>query len=499
MKSIRYWLLLSTAISLFMVNHTYADDEQDGTRFDEELNERDFDALRDYLRSKRTEDIVDNTSTLTISGDVRTEWRHLNETCNHIRLRGHETKDLKDRPVSRNDFDIEFNLRFDYICDKAWATAHVRYDNSAGVDDNGHPCGQIGDDEDLCCREQALHCFPDPEGYHGSGNCDDLCLKKAYMGYELYSDCNSRFFFELGRRGNLYNVFDSNIQFLSRFDGLLFKYESTWDTESEWYIQAAGFLVDERVNHFAWVVEIGLLNIDDTGLDLKYSLIDWEKHGINRCFVHDPKGFRFINSQFTAIYHLNHEWLKQLNIACLDRPVKFYGAVLVNHAGQKLPTDTAFFAQRRIDSANAVLANARVSENSVIESKAIIAVNELIIESQEKYKKRQNLGWYAGVLFGEVRKEGDWAIEIQYQYVEAQAMPDNDCGGICRGNILDESFTTCSRRGNTNFKGWKVEGLYAFTDNLTLDTILERSEALNTKIGGDHTYSKLELEAIYAF
>lgn len=446
MKFLKCLLSLALTASLFAVHGLNAD-EQDNSRFDEELNERDFDALRDYLKSKRAVDIEESISSLSISGDVRTEYRHMNESCKGQRLRGHGAVDLRGRPVSRNDFDIEFNLRFDYICEKAWASAQIRYDNSAGVDDNGHPCFFDDDAEPGCCLEQARRCVGDPEGYHGSGNCDDLCLKKAYMGYELYADDCSRFFFELGRRGNLYNVFDSNIQFLSRFDGLLLKYESTWDCVADWYIQAAGFLVDERVNHFAWVTEVGFLNIADSHIDFKYSIIDWEKHGINRCFARNPAGFRFINSQFTTAYTLNPEWL--------GIKTKFYGAFLVNHAARKIQAGS--------------------------------------------HKKYKNIGWYAGVLFGEVRKEGDWALEIQYQFVEAQAMPDDDAGGICRGNILDESFTTCSRRGNTNYKGWKFEGLYAFTDNLTLDTIIEWSKAEDSSIGGTHTYSKFEMEAIYAF
>lgn len=446
MKFLKHLLALALTAGLFAASGLNAD-EQDNSRFDEELNERDFDALRDYLKSKRAVDIVESTSSLSISGDVRTEYRHMNETCKGQRLRGHGAIDLKGRPVSRNDFDIEFNLRFDYVCEKAWATAQIRYDNSAGVDDNGHPCFFDNDPEPGCCVQQARRCIGDPEGYHGSGNCNDLCVKKAYMGYELYSDCNSRFFFELGRRGNLYNVFDSNIQFLSRFDGLLLKYESTWESVADWYIQAAGFVVDERSNHFAWVTEFGLLNIADSGVDFKYSLIDWEKHGTNRCFARNPVGFRFINSQFTTAYNLNPEWL--------GFKTKFYGALVVNHAAHKIQAGS--------------------------------------------HRKFKNLGWYAGVLFGEVRKEGDWALEIQYQVVQAQAMPDDDAGGICRGNILDESFTTCSRRGNTNYKGWKFEGLYAFTDNLTLDTIIEWSKAEDSRIGGTHTYSKLEMEAIYAF
>lgn len=446
MKFIKHLLSLTLMASFFTASGLNAD-EQDNSRFDEELNERDFDALRDYLRSKRAVDIEESTSSFSISGDVRTEYRHLNETCGGIRLRGHGAKDVRGRPVSRNDFDIECNLIFDYVCEKAWATAQIRFDNSAGVDDNNHPCGEAGESDAKCCRKRAQQCFNDPEGYHGSGNCNDLCLKKAYMGYQLYADDCSRCFFELGRRGNLYNVFDSNIQFLSRFDGLLLKYERSWECIVDWYITAAGFLVDERVNHFAWVTEMGFLNIADSNIDFKYSIIDWEKHGTNRCHARNPAGFRFINSQFTTAYHFNPEWL--------GIKTEIYGAFLVNHAAKKIWAG--------------------------------------------KHKKHKNLGWYAGILFGEVRKEGDWALEIQYQWVQAQAVPDDDVAGICRGNILDESFTTCSRSGNTNYKGWKFEGLYAFTDNLTLDTIVEWSKAEDDTIGGKHTYGKVELEAIYAF
>lgn len=448
MKLLKYLLTYALVASFFACNGLYAVDEQDNSRFDEELNERDFDALRDYLRSKRVLDIEENTSTLTISGDVRTEWRHMHETCKGMSLRNKHALDLRGRPISPNDFDLEFNLRFDYICSKTWASAHVRYDCSSGVDDNDHPCKGTNDPTRGNCREQAQNCLQDCEGWHGSGNCTDLCLKKAYMGYELYSCGSTRAFFELGRRGNLYNVFDSNIQFLSRFDGLLLKYERTWESVADWYIQAAGFMVDERVNHFAWAAEVGLLNIADSGFDLKYSLIDWKKRGENRCGQRDPLGFRFINSQVTAIYNLNPEWL------C--RPVKAYAAVLINHAA-----------------------------------------NDCIIK--EKNFGLQNLGWYVGVLFGKVRKEGDWALEIQYQYVEAQAVGDGDVSGIGRGNVFNESFTSCSRRGNANFKGWKFQGLYAITDNFSLDSILEWSQAVEDGIGGAHTYSKWEMEAIYAF
>lgn len=449
MKLFKCLLSLTVIFGCFAFR-TIAADEQDHSRFDEELNERDFDALRDFLKAKRAVDIAERTSNLTISGDVRTEWRHLNETCNGQRVRGHGTRDLKGRPISRNDFDIEFNLYFNYIYDRTWSIVQVRYDNSAGVDDNDHPCRFDDDDGPIprCCRDRSIHCAGDPEGYHGSGACDDLCLKKAYMGYNIYECGCTTFDVELGRRGNLYNVFDSNVQFLSRFDGILFEYDSCWECVADWYIHAAGFLVDERVNHFGWIVEVGLLNIMDTNLDFKYSFIDWEKHGINRCFARNPRGFRFLNSQFTLAFN-------NIGENYVSFPIKVYGAFVINHAAAKL----------------------RFGD----------------------HRQRQNLAWYAGILFGEVRKEGDWAFEVQYQVVQAQAVPDDDVSGIARGNVLDESFTTCSRSGNTNYEGWKLEGLYAITDNLTIDTILEWSKAYESQIGGRHTYSKFEMEAIYAF
>lgn len=432
MKLFKYLLPLIVAVGF--ASNAFATLDQDGSRFLEELNERDWEKLYDFINTKRTIDLAEKDTNLTISGDVRTEWRHLNEKgvfppTGHVqRLRGSGTFDpnKNNLPISRNDFDIEFNLRFDYVCDRAWAVAHVQYDNSAGVDDNGKSCEE------------------DPKGYHGSGFCDDLCLKKAYWGYNLCCDGSSRFDIEVGRR-NLYNVFDSKIQFLSRFDGILLKYTDSWECVADLYLYWAGFVVDERVNHFAWVTEFGFLNIADTGFDFKYSFIDWAKRGRNRCLERNPIGMRFRISQFTFVYHFDPE------ILCV--PAKLYGAFLWNHNNNR---------------------------------------NHLT------HGKRENLGWYVGFTVGEVVEEGDWAFDLQYQVVQAEAIPDDDVSGIGRGNVLNESFTQVGR-GNTNYKGWRLEGLYALTDNLTIDSILEWSRQETKSIGGRHHYSKFEVEAIYAF
>lgn len=447
MKALKYILAF---VSLFGFASIFAAEEtpQDGSRFDQELNERDFEALRNFLNTKREEPLKEKTTDLAISGDVRFEYRHMNETLHGIRLRGHKRKNFfSGTPISRNDFDCEFNLKFDYIMERTWAVAHLQYDNSAGVD------------------SEEFDCEDDPHGWFGSGNCDNICLRKAFMGYNLLDEECGRMDIELGRRGNLYHVFDSRVQFLSRFDGVLLKWAGKSEFADEWFLKLAGFVVDERITKLAWVTEFGLFNIADSGFDVKYSFIDWGNHK-NRCVKHPAqcgflynelnkaKAYQFAVSQWTLAYNFDPE------LFC-GQPAKLFGAFLMNH---RWPN----FHKR----------NGRIIRHT-------------------------NLAGYAGLTVGEVHKEGDWAVEIQYQVVGATAVPGQDMSGIGTGNVYDFTLTRDHGVGkyvdNTNFRGWRVEGLYALTDNITLDTILEGSHVLNKDIGGEHTYNKVEVEAIYAF
>lgn len=486
MKLFKY--VLPLVIACGFASGTYAQDvhrheafeEQDGSDFNQELNERDWTVLQEFVNTKRTIDVKEKATNLTISGDVRTEWRHLNEKQGNRLLRGGNAvnpstispEDPHGLPISRNDFDIEFNLWFDYVCNRAWAVAQLQFDNSAGVSDNGFDCDE------------------DPKGFHGSGECDDLCLKRAYMGYNICCNGATRFDVEIGRR-KLYDVFDSQIEFLSRFDGILFKYSSSWECVADWYWNTGGFVVDERVNHFAWVTEVGFLNICDFNVDFKYSFISWVKNGENRCHVRNPLGFRFNVSQFLLAYHLNPEIIRV--------PTKIYGAFLWNHDA---------FPKHKVLKRHGFL---------------LFPDRDAFGFFEADIKKRANLGGYIGVTFGEVVKEGDWSLDIQYQIVQARAIPDDDVSGIGRGNVLGTSFTQLGR-GNTNYKGMRFEGLYALTDNLSLDVIWEFSRAAQKNIGevtfteeplpnglnppggrhthtfsGSHHYSKFEIEAIYAF
>ena len=485
MKLYRILLLLLVAAS-FASTAAYADrgrGRQDGSDFEMELNERDWDALREFLNTKRTIDIKKKADNLSISGDVRTEWRHLMEKENGFILRGDDAVDpLICRPISRNDFDIEVNLRFDYTVERTWAVIHLQYDNAAGVD------GQT----DTVCE-----C--DPYALRGSGSCDSICLKKAYFGYNLCSDCDTRFDIEIGRRGNLYNVFDSKVEFLSRLDGILLHYASSWECVADYYLKFAGFVVDEKVNHFAWATELGFLNIADSGFDLKYSFIDWVKNGRTRCWprikcqnkiiravadhainrrhflkkhlLHprDVIGNAFRVSQILLLYNLNPDLL-------CGYPSRIYAAFLINHDAKPLKAPIC-------GTVKDLESELHHHHHPIVLPGCACNPANRIVTGFKKYHSKDQYAWYVGFRVGEVVQEGDWAFDVQYQWVEANSIPDTDVGGIGRGNVLDSSYTE-DGRGNTNFKGWRVEGLYAFTDDITIDMIIEASREINKILAG---------------
>lgn len=458
--------LLKTARAIFTVMSfvaaTMNAQDMNPGRYDSEINERDSDVLRDFLDQKKMIDFVKDGAEITIDADIHAEWRNMNETLDGKKLRGRgaTTVSLGNYvgangevypvgsvlPVAHNDFDAEFNLHFTYDTKRTWAVAHLQFDNSMGVDDSG------------------IVCKIDPHGWHGSGNVQDIALKQAYIGYQVYKDDDNLFEIEIGRRGNIYKIFDSEIQFLSRCDGIVLRYNGKWQNVGEVCARMIGFVVDERVKQFAYGAEVALEGVAGTGLDVKYSLIDWRFNRKNRCFK-TPWAFDFLVSQLTFVYNFKP------SCYTLYQPLKVFAAAACNHAANK--------------------------RGFRVNKKETNAAGFLVVEADPSMG-RKNWGWYAGFTLGDINKEGDWSFEAMFQWVEAKAVPDRDASGIGNGNVLGETFTQIGR-GNTNFWGAKFEGLYALTDELTLDTIVEFSHSIDPDIAGRHTYSKFELEAVYAF
>jgi len=413
------------------------------------LKTRDFEAVQEYVNSKRTIPMDEKEKNFSISADIRFVWANVEEKVDGYKLRGDDgyAKEVEGNgvilsdafksgskcliPYSTNEFNVELNLYFDYVCDRCWAVAWLEFDNLAGSDRSFR----------TCCN--------DPEGFFGGGTCGAICLRKAYIGYNLFVTGCSRFDIELGRRP-LYNVFDSRVQFQNRFDGILFRYAREMNCGGDFYSNTGFFVVDQRVNHYAWVTELGLMNIANSGVTLKYSYIDWKSfliHDRNRCHIKNPRGVDYQVSQWTADYCFSNPCLYNIR-------TKLYAAFLLNSAAKGWV--------------------------------------------QSDFHKA-NLAWYAGFIIGEVCKEGDWALDINYQYVQAQAIPCQDVSGIGeRANLLRDTFTA-DGRGFTNYKGLRMEFLYALTDNLAIDATLEFLTQIQRTIGGQHSYSMFELSAIYAF
>lgn len=424
------------------------------------LAQRDFEAVNDYVNTKRSIDLSEKASNLTLSGDIRAIWGHTNERLRGWQQRGKLAPIFDEAagvPYGHNDFNVDFNFYLDYVCGRSWAVAWVAYDNIAGT-------------------QAVRNCDNLPGAFGvltGSGDCDGLCLRKAYIGYNFLADGDTRIDVEVGRRP-LWTIFDSRVEFYNRFDGVLFKFAQRFPCWVDLYCNAGAFVIDERVNHFGYAGEIGALNIMDKGVDLKLSYIDWAHVNHNRCGVDDPVGAKYRVLQGLCYYTLAPELL------CLK--VQFYGAGLIN-----LAADPSLF-------------------DNLIQQEVQDAINAGLIPGPApviEIRGKQNLGWYAGIMLGDVVKAGNWCLDINYQWIEALTIPDCDMSGIGNGNAYGYCIASGSTYedmlGNGNYRGWRFEGLYAVTDNLTVDTILQFSHAINEKLGGEHEFSQLIVQCIYAF
>lgn len=410
---------------------------------------RDFPLVKQDIDSKRSIPVEEKSKNLTYSGDLRVIWAHLTERIDCARIRGGTVNNINSVddscfceegvdctkfgdavPFPNDIYGIEFNFYVDYVQDNAWGVAWIQYANSAGL------VGALRN----CSVKQACR---------GSGTCEGVCLRKAYIGYNLVADGCTRIDIEIGRRP-LWSIFDSRVQFQQNFDGILLSNSFNIGPCSDLYLNGGAFVIDQRAYHYGYIAELGYLGILNSGFDFKYSITDWAKDGPNRCGIKDALGNQFVVSQFTGYYNLDFDFLWN--------NAQVYGAYLINTKAKRLP----------------------------------VFLNQ-----------KQDIGWYVGFLMGQVCKEGDWALDVNYQYVEPFCIPECDSSGIGLGNTLGNCFACgvdpATARGRTNYQGWRFEVLYAFTDNLVLDTLLEFAHQIDKDIGGRHTFSNFQLQAIYAF
>ncbi len=301
--------------------------------------------------------------------------------------------------------------------------------------------------------------FDNNAGIFG-GTLNRLKLERAYFGIRLIDWSSLILDAELGRRR--INAFvDTKVEGDSFFDGIFLKYDQGFETIADFYVHAGTFVIDERRYHYGYLAELGLLDIADSGFYTKYLFIDWDtKH-----YKRTKEGKSINNRRFDFA-------VSQLLFGYKFLPKKFqkivvlYIAGLLNHAARRL------------------------------------AITD---------KKLANWGAYTGFSIGELKKQGDWSLDINYQLLAAQVVPDFDEAGVGLGNAANAGFythnvngtggntTRATASGNTNFRGYNITLEYLLTNNLVLFQSWSQSVTLDSDIGPFRHYKQYELEFNYAF
>lgn len=288
-----------------------------------------------------------------------------------------------------------------------------------------------------------------------SGTLDKLKLERAYWGVRALEGDTYNFDVEAGRR-RMSTIVDSKIEFDGFFDGLWFRYDQSYDAIGDLYLHAGVFIINENKSQFGYLGEIGVYNIGGTGLYSKYSLIDWDTKNLHSKI--NNQRYDFIVSQLLIGYKFLPSRLKKI--------VQIYLAGLWN-------------------------GNA----------------NRLKITNYH----RANWGTYVGFSIGEIKKKGDWALDVNYQVLAAQCVPDFNVQGIGLGNSDNSGFYTTNVRGggtpttrrtaggNVNYRGFQMTLDYLLTNQLNLQQSWQQSITLDNSIGPFRRYKQYEIEFIYGF
>ena len=288
-----------------------------------------------------------------------------------------------------------------------------------------------------------------------SGTLNKLKLERAYWGVRPIDADTWTFTIELGRR-RMSTIADSKLEFNNFFDGAWFRYDQGLDTIGDIYAHAGVFIINDNKNQFGYLGEIGIMNIGNTGFYSKYSLTDWDTKQLHNKVQNER--FDFVVSQLL----LGYRYLPKK----LQKVVQFYIAGLWNSAAHKL----------------------KITNH-----------------------KRANWGAYAGFSIGELKKKGDWALDVNYQVLAAQCVPDFDVQGIGLGNSNNSGFYTAkingeggpntrsNAGGNVNYRGFQMTLDYLLTNQLNFQQSWQQAITLDDAIGPFRRFKQYEIEFIYGF
>lgn len=297
------------------------------------------------------------------------------------------------------------------------------------------------------------------------GSADSVTLEEGYLGYRILEDGKSLFDMFIGRT-KLYTLFDSAVQYNAILDGLVLRYENDY---SGWgHLQGvwAGTLMTAATNHYGWTAQLSFTKLFSTGLYVRFSFSDWERKAPTLIYGGDGEptmdgagSWAVANNNPQFAYHIAQYLIGYEGQGRL--PFRLYSAFLLNHGAHVQP-----------------------------------ALN---------FNRRQNVAWYVGGSIGKIRRRGDMAFNLCYQYVGAQSVPGWDMAGIGLGNPGGSTFYYPALTGdpapfgNTNFKGIEANYLLGLSPEVAFLIKYQVAHSAVKVSGWASRYQRLELSALYAF
>jgi hypothetical protein len=443
---------------------------------DNEPDSKDIEFLRNWFKTKRAVSIEEKGGQLSMSGSVRTEMNNQSGQADIVTNAGTDTAFLpeyyngvrqygSDNSTASTNFKNRVDLFFDYRTPHTWASIKLKFSNRMGA---------LG------------------------AQTNKIDLEKGLVGYRVFDNGKAAVIDIEAGRTKLYNFFDSKTQFNSLLDGFSLRFADSIEQVFDLDMRGAMAVVDPTNNQYAYFGEVDFMDIGEVGIFFKYAYSHWRKRGLSAVWqtnndkfdrygnekARDNPQFRFQISQFLLGYDMDPEVLRF--------PFKIYGAFSMNHSARN--TTIAYN-------------NTPNGDTPHLESYVL--------------PKSQRYAWYAGVTAGKVVKRGDWSVEVVYQSVDAQAIPDYDVAGIGTGNpygynIYRQATGTVAGSaglpvytgpaGNGNYRGWTVDAMFAITNNISLLLEFDYSKEKKSlrSLTSEQTtpnqeYKRFGVNAIYAF
>ncbi|MBS0622835.1 MAG: hypothetical protein JSR80_07770 [Verrucomicrobia bacterium] len=379
-------------------------------------------------------------------------------------LQEQRDKTLGDKPLLRLSGDIRIRYR--------WRSESINgKEITVGCRPNNHPGLNFSPNRDRLnfnflvdyatdCTWASIQLSHDNDMGTVSGTARNIDLERCLIGYTLYECGDTSWWIEAGR-DRLAFKFDSEVQYGSRMDGIYFHYNTDicW---ADFIAKGAAFVIDYRCREYAYIGGVELEDINCRGYYAKYYYIDWGRHRSEDRFARivdlttglDKPPLRIRPFRISQI-------LIGRKIPCwgyCSKDLHLYAAFLYNHAAHRLP----------------ITAN-----------------------------RKANIGFYTGFQYGKIAKACDWAVRLEMDYVQAQAILESDSNGIGRGNAagssIFEALAPATARGNTNYWGPSMLAGYAVTDEFTIRLTFVASRAIDTDIGGRVIFKEFQIQGIYAF